>query len=482
MPRWQSAEVPDTPGFSADVVDRVAAVVRRHAGLAFDPARRTVLEAGLRTAMSRAETRHPERYLDRLEQEPNLLDALIAEITIGETYFFRDDSQFALLRERIFPDLFRTRSFDTPLRIWSAGCATGEEPYSLAMLLHEFGQLNHAEILGTDIARPALHRARQARYSSWSLRGVSDEVVRRYFTRAGDRVVLRPEIRRAVDFRYLNLADDGYPSAQSGIGGMNLVLCRNVLIYVAAERIPEIARRMLDSLSPDGWLMLGSTDPLLTGIPGIEAEITSAGLVYRRQSNTRSSGPSRSPVLAIPDLVPAGTTASERSSPVDCPTPVPAVDPAEAARWYAEGEYRRAADGASAALASGLDSIAIRVLLINALVNCQAFEEAEQACRTAREHHGDCAELAALHAFVLVEAGNQREAEMIARQALYLDPNLPLAHLAMGATLMVRRDTSGAHRSLRHAERLSSAQAADVPSVESHLVRVERPSIMSRPS
>ena len=164
----------------------------------------------------------------------------MAEITIGETYFFRDSAQFALLRDRVLPDLFspaRLRAHDAPIRIWSAGCASGEEPYSLAILLHQLGWSSRAQVFGTDVSRPLLRQARQAQYSRWSLRGVPEEIVATYFKRSGDRFVLLPAIARAVEFRYLNLADAGYPSPQSGVWGMDLILCRNVLIYFAADRV-----------------------------------------------------------------------------------------------------------------------------------------------------------------------------------------------------------------------------------------------------
>lgn len=469
--------------FSAEFIDRVSAVVRRRAGLVFDLPRRPVLETGVRTAMGRANSRNPEQYLARLDHERALFDDLLAEITIGETYFFRDVEQFALLRERIIPDLIRRRGNRTdgvPLRLWSAGCASGEEPYSLAILLHQFGCLAGAQLLGTDVSLPALRQARQARYSRWSLRGVSEELITTYFHRSGDRFTLIPAIRGTVDFRYLNLADTEYPSLLSGAWGMDLILCRNVLIYVAADRVAEIAQRLLDSLADDGWLLLGSADPLLTELIPCSAEITPAGLAYRRGGRGSSKLaavsvlPRRLPVAtpSSPPPSPPGRTKNESTRPIEMPETRPRVEPspasdteaaAEAARFYSAREYRSAADAATHALATDADDATVWILLINALVNCGAFGEAETKCREARDRHGLCAELTSLHAFVLLEAGHHREAAMTARQALYLNPGLSVAHLALGTALLRARDASGAERAFRNAERLLAALPSDSP-------------------
>jgi chemotaxis protein methyltransferase CheR len=256
-------------GLSADFVDQAAALVCRRAGLYFDQKRRPQLEAGLGNALRRSGASvTPAEYLQRLDREPELFDDLLAELTVGETYFFRDQDQFGLLRERAVPELLARRPEKLPLRIWSAGCASGEEPYSVAILLHQLGALTGARIVGTDISRPLLRRARRARYTSWSLRGVPDDMVRRYFTPAGGGVALAATVRDAVEFRYLNLAAPSYPSLMAGVWEMDLILCRNVLIYFAPSLIAEVGARLAAALSDDGWLLLGSADPLLTEIDG----------------------------------------------------------------------------------------------------------------------------------------------------------------------------------------------------------------------
>src|SRR5690606_26511129 len=145
-------------------------------------------------------------------------DELIASLTIGESYFFRDPGQFALLRNELLPQVAAQREHG-PIRLWSAGCAAGEEAYSLAILSEELGLHARASVLGTDISRTRLAAARQGVYTKWALRGLDAETVERYFTQARNRYTLRPSFRERVDFRYLNLAEDRYPSLTAGIWG-----------------------------------------------------------------------------------------------------------------------------------------------------------------------------------------------------------------------------------------------------------------------
>jgi chemotaxis protein methyltransferase CheR len=164
-------------------------------------------------------------------------EAIVAEMTIGETYFQRDPAQFDLLRRQLLPQLLADRDADRPVRVWSAGCASGEEPYTVAMLFDELSALDRAQIVGTDIARQRLEDAQRGVYSQWSLRGAADDFRAKYFRERGRFFELVPAIREQVDFRYLNLAEDRFPSLSVGIWGMDVILCRNVLIYFDRESV-----------------------------------------------------------------------------------------------------------------------------------------------------------------------------------------------------------------------------------------------------
>jgi chemotaxis protein methyltransferase CheR len=147
----------------------------------------------------------PSELLRAIRAAGEIRDILITELTIGETYFLREIGQLNFLKNTVLPEL-RAGSLDRALRLWSAGCATGEEAYSLAMTLEEAAWPGAFSVLGTDLAFARWVAAKRARYTAWSMRGVSESIVARYFERHGKQFLLRADIRNAVEFRVLNLA------------------------------------------------------------------------------------------------------------------------------------------------------------------------------------------------------------------------------------------------------------------------------------
>ena len=198
------------------------------------------------------------RVATNLELERRVVEALLTH----ETSFFRDPHYFDELAVTILPDLLRRRQAQRRLTIWCAACSSGQEPYSVAMLLHELlGGLNewNLRIIATDYSRPMLDQARRGSYSSVEMqRGLSPARLTRYFQRDGSRYTVVPELKRLVDFRELNLAVDKPPQPR-----FDLVLIRNVLIYLSESLSRDILERIHDSLATDGLLLLGSTETLI---------------------------------------------------------------------------------------------------------------------------------------------------------------------------------------------------------------------------
>ncbi len=220
----------------------LADLLATRTGLAFAPDRRPGAETGIGRAMARAGETDAASYRRRVAREPDLLDDLIVELTVGETYFFREPGQFEFLRRTALPEIRRMRGDGHAIRAWSAGCASGEEAYSLAMLLDREGLAGPIPVLATDISRAALDKARRASYTDWSLRGDDSAAARPYLRPEGGRHVVVEAIRRRVVFESLNLALDAYPSYATGTCGIDLILCRNVLIYLDPETVRAVAR------------------------------------------------------------------------------------------------------------------------------------------------------------------------------------------------------------------------------------------------
>jgi len=247
-------------------LDRLRAVVARRTGLLLDEHFQAAVDellgrAGLATADD----------LARVLSGPGgrlAWAALIPRLTVSETHFWRDAAQFEALEEHVLPDLVRSAACRRRLRVWSAGCATGEEPYSVAMMLLRRPALAgwELDVVGSDVDREALAGARAGLYGPWSFREVPPGIRERFFTAgSGERLQVIEPVRRIVRFAEANLAERGMP------GEWDLVLCRNVLIHMDPAAAAAVADRLAAALRPGAWLALGHADSSAAAFPGLEA-------------------------------------------------------------------------------------------------------------------------------------------------------------------------------------------------------------------
>ncbi len=190
---------------------------------------------------------------ERLAGEPGLLQALKDYLTINVSEFFRNPEKFEELRELVLPELLAGGG---SLKAWSAGCASGAEPYTLAIILDRLSPGGRHDILATDIDRLSLERSRQGLYTADEVRSVPPDVLARYFARRDEGWEVSPAIRRAVRFTSHNLLADPYPQ------GLDLILCRNVVIYFTDEARDHVYRNFSRSLRPGGYLFIGGTETI----------------------------------------------------------------------------------------------------------------------------------------------------------------------------------------------------------------------------
>lgn len=240
----------------------------QHSGLHFDQGNSKILERGLCRRMRALRLRsygEYYRYLERYLESRQELKKLLGLLTVGETFFFRYRAHFEALQHMVLPELIERTRRRRSLRIWSAGCSTGEEPYSLAMLLLEhFPELAdwHLEILATDINYQALRRAREGLYGERALRVTEAAYRERYFSPQDGRLLVTPPARALLRFGYLNLQTGRYPAPDNGTSELDLLLCRNVMIYFRQETNRRIIERFSRALRPGGFLFLGHAETL----------------------------------------------------------------------------------------------------------------------------------------------------------------------------------------------------------------------------
>ena len=332
---------------------------------------------------------------------------LESEITIGETFFFRHAEQFAALQSVILPEIIGRNADTRRLRIWSAGCAVGAEPYSIAILLERLlGQALRdwsIDILGSDISHRFLEKARDGSFSNWALRGMPDPERRRHFDAAPDlkqwRIANRH--RRPVRFVQHNLLSLLDGSLSADWTGFDLILCRNVLIYFSQDRIAPMMSALGRCLGPQGWLMVGYSDALAGQPPDL-------GVVELRGTIAFRPPGSMSPRVA--DAAPAAPlrAAPKRAAPRQA-APLPLV----------------------AAQLAGPSLTTIR-----ALADAGRLPEAAQACAEAIEVHPLDARLHFYDGVIAQAAGQRARAEAALRRAIYLAGGMVMAHYALGLLLL----------------------------------------------
>ena len=196
-----------------------------------------------------------DKYVAVLKTDKERFDEFINYITINVSEFYRNPEQWKFMDEKVFPKLIER--FGKNLKVWSAACSTGDEPYSLVMALSKHIPLNQIKIYATDLDKTVMAKAKVGLYDAKSIAGVPDEFKKKYFTPVGPSFKISDEIKARVEFHEHNLLKDKYPT------DYNLILCRNVIIYFTDEAKDEVFKKFYDSLKPGGYLFIGSTEQIL---------------------------------------------------------------------------------------------------------------------------------------------------------------------------------------------------------------------------
>jgi chemotaxis protein methyltransferase CheR len=392
--------------WSAPAFGELAALLSRSIGLEFPASRITFAELGMRRAMSRAREGDASAFVRRVAREPILFQSVVAEVVVGETYFFRDAGQFEVIRTTVLPEILARRTAE-PMRVWSAGCASGEEAYSLAILFEHCNVAERAQLVATDISAASIAAAYRGRYPARSFRGDVDPWRAHCFGPAGDAWLIDPRFRGRISFAVHNLTAEG----SDGIVGerqFDLILCRNVLIYLEPQALDRALRLLAGRLAPGGWLLMSPTDPIVPPDALLERVDTNAGSVYRRIAT---------------HTVTTSTPAS--------PEIVPLASPRLAVARRREPQARAA-------------------IAVTPLPEARPDDSAAAAPHIAE-------------ALRLLDDGRPGDALVAARRARYLDRTAPVAHLALGRAFRLCGRIDAARRALRRCRVLLAAHGVDDP-------------------
>ncbi len=458
-----------------------AGFLARELGLHFRKERFAELAQKMTTLAHQEGVEDLERYLLQLMSAPlgqERLRLLAGTLTIGETYFLRDPKSYQVLEERVLPALVAARRRgNRTIRIWSAGCSSGEEPYSIAIILSRVLRDTTGwkiTILGTDLNEHALERARLGVYGKWSFRNAPDWLMN-YFTRRPDgSFEIASDIREMVRFGHLNLADNtDTPSPIAG--GADVIFCRNVMLYFHEEQIEKTVARFRAALRPGGWLFMGPTEVDHHRVEGFTCHIFDGALALKRSDPRQKAPRAAFPVkAAVPPPVSgacpgrvvgrAVPSAAEKHPPVHKKARAPELPAAtatadahqgpdalqQALSLFGTGAYERAAEVALA----GSQQAEHLALAARCYANLGRYDEAREFCEKSIRLERLNPHSHYLLSMIREQAGDDEGAITSLKHALYLDHDYLLAYFALGNLFRKRGERQEAEQSFGNALRL----------------------------
>ncbi len=471
---------------SDELLVRFSDFLAARIGLFFPPNRRQDLGRGIKAAARDLGCDSADKCIRQLMLAPlarEQIEILASHLTVGETYFFREKKSLAVLENHILPELIRDRrqQGQLHLRIWAAGCASGEEAYTLAILLSrliadiEDWQIH---ILATDINPLALQKATRGLYGKWSFRDTPPEIIERYFVRRDGRWEILPHLKGLVTFAYHNLVADPYPALANQTNAMDLILCRNVLMYFAAGQARKVLQNLGKSLVEGGWLILSLTETSMVRFSPLVTVNFPGATVYRKDSGARQVEPGAAcpgfqPIVklvdkemgrpALPksqDRLPARPTRPPQVMPAPVPE-LPAPGPgAEGTATLGEGALPERVED----LVLKARSCADLGDLAAALSWC---EQAVAADRLNPAWHY-------LRAAILQEQDALAEAVLSLRKAIYLDQDFIMAYFALGHVTLRQGNARGARKHFDNVLALLDGYLPDQPLPEAEGITAGR--------
>jgi chemotaxis protein methyltransferase CheR len=474
--------------FESRELDRFREVIADRLGLRFENSKQDELAQILFARMKATSRKEIGAYLSCLATSRDELRALAGHLTVPETYFFRTHDHFCALTNIVLDE--RSHANSRELRILSAGCASGEEAYSIAMLVRDCLELrqNGVTIRGVDLNPAVIAKARQGRYSEWSMRETKSEIRDRHFRKQGDQFELSEPIRSMVEFEEGNLMDPSGAFWQRGY--YDVIFLRNVLMYFSPEAVQGVIERVADSLAPGGYLFLGPAETLRGISQGFHLCHTHNTFYYcrrahdddvmpvRRYMSSRSAtaeplAPPASPPEIQGDWLKTIRLASERIEdlthkrgkshrsatlkPETGRTPARLTDVSVAMDLLQQERFSEALDALPLESAASTD---VRLLRAVALANTGKLAEAETTCKLLLKEDELNAGAHYVMALCLEHAGDRRASAEHDQVAMYLDPSFAMPHLHLGLLARRAEDFVTARRELHQAMLLLAREDA----------------------
>jgi chemotaxis protein methyltransferase CheR len=457
-----------------ELLAALSALLKERVGLHIRPDSYSALALAVRARLDGLAPGLPDAaaYLALLgsDQGDEELRRLLPLVTVGKTSFFRDERQFHALRA-LLPGLReRVHRTASPLRVWSAGCATGEEPYSIAMSCAEAGfEPGEVELLATDVNPEAVAAAARGLYEARRVREVPVPFLARHFDREGDAWRVRASLRRYLAaIRPHNLVSTTFPAPRYGT--WDVVFCRNVIIYFDTPTTQRVLEQFLQALAPGGYLFLGYSESLFRLFDGFELTEVAGAFLYRKPEAGAAAAPPPMPVrragrslpsspppvhhLVLPPRSPAaapGAPPPGRAAPAPSPPLAPQEFLDGAVALFAEGRFGAARVLLERHLEEGGEDLSVRLTLANLYGVLRQPDKAAESYQAALALEPLSAEAHLFYGLHLLQAGQAEGAALELSRALFLDPDLALAHYWLGRCREAQRDPQRARLAYKNA-------------------------------
>lgn len=466
----------------SQLLQRFQKLIAAHMGVHVREQDQGFLEKTLVSRQQALKISHGEKYYDLLKTENTNSVAewrqLAILLTNQESYFFRDLGQFALLRRKIIPELLEQNKEHRTLRIWSAGCSTGQEPYSIAILvdmLLPFRSEWRIFIIGTDVSEAALEKARRGAYSNWSFRNTDRDVQQRYFHRQQKEYVLDTRIRQSVTFKYGNLLQDDFPSRGSELFDIDLILCRNVFIYFKRDVVTKVLSKFDRTLRNDGYLLTGHAELHEVPMYNLKARTFPETVIYQKVSTKTPSAPTAAHATEQREVAPLSTSKPalqhRQSTPKPSAERVPpntqnATQPNAtlievALKELKSGHNAAALEKLEPLVNGGVPDLAALCLAAQAHANSGRYDQAAEYCRSALKLNTFATLPFHILARIAEELGDRSEAKLLLKKVSYLAPMLIMPYVELGAIYEHEGDTERASKMRVAALELLSVHAPD---------------------
>ena len=402
-----------------------------------------------------------ESFSEKVSASGNKLSSeekrvLAAYLTVSETYFFREKPAMSMFISTILPQLIKNKREDK-IRIWSAGCSSGEEPYTIAIIINEhFPQLrkNDFEIIATDINPNVITKARNGLYTPWSFREIPDLYTKKYFTKEGENFRISDKIKECVKFDILNLVSDMYPGESDGYQNLDIIFCRNVLMYLNHNHIKNISKRFHKILKDDGWFISSQVelnDELFAQFSKVYSD---DGIFYRKGElikKNQNERISKRIQESVSNKIPLDKNKKRQLRDVKEELTYSTPVSHELELLFNESKYIECIKIALTEIDKGNDDLTILNILAKSYANSGQYKLATDVLDKIISQNPASDDTYYLYGTILAENNEINKAKTMFKKGLYINPDNLLSHFMLGNILKDEGNTKAAMIHYRNA-------------------------------